>query len=92
MDFTSLYPGSASLVGLDFNVIVSPTLISATFFMLAAIYPTSPAQISPVASYSPGLKYPTSVISYSLLLDIVIILSPFFNLPSIILTYATAPM
>ena len=75
----------------SFVVIVSPTLISAKFFILAAIKPTSPAHNLSAFTYPPGLKYPIFTTSYSFPLDIVIILSPLFTIPSITLTKAIAP-
>ena len=66
--------------------------MSDKLFILAAIYPTSPAFISSVGMYVPGAKYPTSVTVYTLFVAINIISSPAFTLPSITLTYATAPL
>ena len=78
--------------GFDFNVIVSPTLISDKFLILAAIYPTSPASSFSQGEYAPGSKCPTSVTTKVLLLAINKISSPTFILPSFTLTYAIAPL
>lgn len=40
-----LNPSKGSAVGFSASVTVSPTRVSATFFMLAVIYPTSPARM-----------------------------------------------
>ena len=87
-----MYPGNGSFAGFSLFVIVSPTLISERLFMLAAIYPTSPAVSSSVGSYFPGSKYPTSVTVKCLFVDINLISSPIFTVPSFILTYASAPL
>ena len=60
--------------------------------MLAAIYPTSPASNSLSGSYVPGSKCPTSVTVKVLFDDISNISSPTFTFPSLILTYAIAPL
>ena len=87
-----MYPGNASSAGLSFNVIVSPTLISDKLFILAQIYPTSPASNLSLGAYEPGSKYPTSVTVKNFLLDMSIISSPTFTVPSFTLTYAIAPL
>ena len=71
---------------------MSPTLISDKFFILAAIYPTSPASNSFEGTYVPGSKYPTSVTVNTFLDAISKISSPGFTFPSFTLTYAIAPL
>ena len=89
---TFLYPLSGSSAGLSFNVIVSPTCISDKVFILAAIYPTSPAFISSTGIYEPGIKYPTSATVKVLFVAISFISSPTLTFPSTTLTYAKAPL
>ena len=86
-----MYPGSGFSAGLSSTVIVSPTRISDKLFMLAAMYPTSPAVKLSAGEYEPGSKYPTSVTVNVLPDAINLILSPTFTVPFFILQYAIAP-
>ena len=92
MEVTFLYPGNAFSQGLLFNVIVSPTLVSFTFFILAVIYPTIPAESSSHGINWPAPKYPTSTTSSTAPVAIILIGSPFFTLPSLILTNTITPL
>ncbi|MNT17637.1 hypothetical protein D3C72_1527980 [compost metagenome] len=60
--------------------------MSEIVFILAAIYPTSPAHISLADKYDPGVKNPTSVTVNLVLLAINLISSPTLTLPSTTLT------
>ncbi len=86
-----MYPGSGLEHGSAALVTVSPTLVSATFFMLAEIYPTSPAVRESVFRIL-GVKIPTSVTSKVFPLENILILSPTLTLPSNILTREIAPL
>ena len=89
---TFLYPFNGLSAGLSFKVTVSPTCMSDKLFILAAIYPTSPAFISFAGIYDPGTKYPTSATVNVFPVAISFISSPIFTFPSTTLTYATAPL
>ena len=62
---------------------VSPTLVSLTFLILAAMYPTMPADNSSHGINWPAPKYPTSVTTSDAPVAIIFILSPTFTVPSL---------
>ena len=73
-------PGSASAQGLSTSVMVSPTLVSATFLMVATKKPTSPAESSASAT---GFGVITPMLSTSKVLpfDMTLIFMPLRSVP-----------
>ena len=91
MGLAGLKPGTGSGVGFFASVMVSPTLISLTSFMEAAMYPTSPAEsFSNFVSF--GVWAPTSVTSNSFPVEKSLMRMPGLTSPSKTLTKATAPL
>ena len=86
IELAFLYPGNGSSAGFSKWVIVSPTCKSETFFILADIYPTSPAFNSSAGIYCPAPKYPTSVTVKCFPVAMNNISSPIFTVPSFTLT------
>ena len=74
------------------SVMVSPTLVSLTFLMLAIIYPTRPADNSSHAINCPAPKYPTSTTSASAPVAIILMRVPLRTVPSFTLQKTMTPL
>ena len=90
--FTSLKPGRAASAVTPPRawVSVSPTFVSCTLLMFAAMKPTSPA-CSASSATAHGWKLPISVTSYSVSVDRNLMRSPFLSEPSTTRSMTIAP-
>jgi hypothetical protein len=86
-----LYPGSASAAEFSASVTVSPTRVSATFLMLAVMYPTSPALKTSQGSNPTGRICPISTTRYSAPVPIIRTVISRRSRPSIRRMYTMTP-